>query len=137
MYKFNVGDRIVANRDLDINGDTYVQSVIPKGSKGTILELSRLPYIRWDVSLAGMHNGDGLCENGHCTAEYEEGLELDRINVDDNPDEDRLEKLISLIATLRDKFHWGADVDLAEIVHSPEFCLEAMIRECDKIRSAK
>ena len=42
--------------------------------------------------------------------------------------EDRFDALSNLVANLRDVFPFHGDVDLAEIVHSPEYCLEAMIR---------
>ena len=45
-------------------------------------------------------------------------------------DSNRLDNLTYLIASLREKFPFGKDVDIAEITHSPEWCLEAMIREC-------
>lgn len=45
-------------------------------------------------------------------------------------DDNRFDNLTYLIASLREKFPFGKDVDLAEIIHSPEWCLEAMIREC-------
>lgn len=45
-------------------------------------------------------------------------------------DENRIDLLSNLIANLRDVFPFPSDVDLAEIIHSPEFCLEAMIRSC-------
>ena len=45
-------------------------------------------------------------------------------------DDNRLDNLAYLIASLREKFPFEKDVDLAEITHSPEWCLEAMIRSC-------
>jgi len=44
-------------------------------------------------------------------------------------DEDRLDTLSNLIAELREVFPWDDDCDRAEIIHSPEWCLEAMIRQ--------
>ena len=48
-------------------------------------------------------------------------------------DENRVDALSNLVANLRDVFPFPSDVDLAEIVHSPEWCLEAMIRYCKLI----
>jgi hypothetical protein len=42
--------------------------------------------------------------------------------------EQRFESLCALIANLRDVFPFEKSVDLAEIVHSPDWCIEAMIR---------
>lgn len=45
-------------------------------------------------------------------------------------EEKRVDVLSDLIAKLRDVFPFPSDVDRAEIIHSPEWCLEAMIRYC-------
>jgi hypothetical protein len=42
------------------------------------------------------------------------------------------QKLSSAVADLRDVFPWSEDTDLGEIVHSPLYCLEAMIRQLKK-----
>lgn len=44
-------------------------------------------------------------------------------------------KLSSLVADLRELFPWAGDTDIAEIVHSPEYCLEAMIRQLEKSKN--
>lgn len=71
MHK--AGDRIVAN--VDIHGCTHLASdfLIPKGTAGTVLEdETRCPFVRWDISVFGMHDANGLCEDGHGYAEFEE-----------------------------------------------------------------
>ena len=71
MYK--TGDRIVANSD--ILGCSHLASdfLIPKGAEGTVLEYgTSCPFVRWDISVFGMHDAGGLCEDGHGYAEFEE-----------------------------------------------------------------
>ena len=69
---YNAGSRIVANRD--IIGCTHLASdfLIPKGTTGTVLEDgTSCPFVRWDISVFGMHNAGGLCEDGHGYAEFD------------------------------------------------------------------
>ena len=66
MAKFKVGDRV---RNLEEIGD------IPHKMKGTVLEISSVPYVEWDEEIGG-HDAGGLGRAGYCHSQQEDLLEL-------------------------------------------------------------
>jgi ribosomal protein L21E len=53
--KFKIGDRVKVK----------AHGSVADGMTGTVLESDRMPYIRFDVKSDGLHNCNGLCEDGY------------------------------------------------------------------------
>lgn len=71
MGKFKVGDRV------EIKNDNYINPrTVSVGSKGTILELSEIPYIQFDQQSIDLHDAGGMGIMGYCWAVHECDLEL-------------------------------------------------------------